>query len=223
MAERTSLLTRAYNATWGRLFAAIYNRSLAATEEAGLRARRRDLLSGATGRTLEIGAGTGLNVEHYPAAVTELVLSEPFGPMARRLRERLSGPERPAAPTEVVEAPAERLPFPDAHFDTVVATLVLCTVPDPGATLAEATRVLRPGGRLLFLEHVRSGDPRLARSQDRFERPWAFVGHGCHPNRDTVAAIAASPLELGPVEHGTVPKAPPIVRPLAVGSAVRPG
>ena len=93
-------------------------------------------------------------------------------------------------------APADRLPFDDDSFDTVVVTLVLCTVEDLDATLAEVARVLRPGGRLLFLEHVRAEEPRLARWQDRLERPWRFIGHGCHPNRDTVATIAASPLEL---------------------------
>ena len=82
--------------------------------------------------------------------------------------------------------------------------------------------MLKPGGRLLFAEHVRSEDPKLARWQDRLERPWKFVGHGCHPNRDTVAAISASPLEIEPVERGELPKAPPIARPLVVGSARMP-
>jgi SAM-dependent methyltransferase len=210
---------RVYDATWGRFFAAVYERSLAATEEAGLRERRRELLARASGRTLELGAGTGLNLDHYPEAVTELVLSEPFEPMARRLRERLAGSRREA---EVVVAGAESLPFPDDGFDTVVAALVLCTVDDLAATLTEVERVLRPGGRLLFCEHVRSGDPGLARWQDRLERPWGFVAHGCHPNRDTVAAIGSSPLELETVAHDELRKAAPIVRPLVVGSALAP-
>jgi SAM-dependent methyltransferase len=213
-------LSRVYDATWGRVFAALYERSMAATEEAGLRDRRRELLAGAAGRTLELGAGTGLNLSHYPDAVTELVLSEPFQPMARRLRARLAESGRRA---EVVVAGAERLPFPDDDFDTVVSTLVLCTVEDPAASLAEIGRVLRPGGRLLFCEHVRSADPDLARWQDRLERPWGFLGHGCHPNRDTVAAISSSVLEVGEIEHGRLPKAPPIARPLVVGTAVAPG
>jgi ubiquinone/menaquinone biosynthesis C-methylase UbiE len=121
----------------------------------------------------------------------------------------------------VVEVPGERLPFADASFDTVAVTLVLCTVPDPAATLAEISRVLAPGGQLLFLEHVRSEQPGLARWQDRLERPWRFVGDGCHCNRDTVATIAASPLALGEVEHAKLPKAPPIVEPLVSGSATR--
>ena len=99
---------------------------------------------------------------------------------------------------------------------------MLCTVEDPAASLAEVARVLRPGGRLLFLEHVRAEDPGLARWQDRLERPWRFIGHGCHDNRDTVATIAASGLEIEDVESGRMPKAPPIVRPMAIGSASKP-
>jgi ubiquinone/menaquinone biosynthesis C-methylase UbiE len=121
----------------------------------------------------------------------------------------------------VSEAPAERLPFEDASFDTAVATLVFCTIPDPAAALAEVARVLKPGGRLLFLEHVRAEDPKLARWQDRLEKPWRFVGDGCHCNRDTVATIAASPLRVGEIQHDRLPKAPPIVSPLVHGSAVR--
>lgn len=140
--------------------------------------------------------------------------------MGSRLTAKLArlGPAgRP--PAELVAAGAEALPFPDASFDTVVFTLVLCTVPDPAAALDEAARVLAPGGRMLFCEHVRSESPDVARWQDRLERPWGFLGHGCHPNRDTVAAIEASGLELGRVENGRMPKAPPIVRPLVWGTA----
>jgi SAM-dependent methyltransferase len=124
--------------------------------------------------------------------------------------------------SEVVEAGAEGLPFPDDRFDTAVATLVLCTVPDPSAALAELARVLRPGGRFLFLEHVRSTDPRLARWQDRLERPWELFGAGCHCNRDTPATIGASPLELEGVERGSIPRAVPLVRPMVVGTARAP-
>ena len=211
------LLKRGYDATMGRLFAAGYDRTMAATEDAGMREIRAGLIAGAEGRTLEIGAGTGLNLSHYPEAVTQLVLTEPFEPMTRRLRERVARSGRAA---EVVEAPADRLPFTDDDFDTVVCTLVLCTVDDVPATLAEIARVLRPGGRLLFSEHVRSDHPGVARWQDRLERPWMFVAHGCHPNRDTVAAIRASPLTLERADRDRLPKAPPIARPMAVGSAV---
>lgn len=209
---------RLYDATWGRLFSAAYDFGLRATEAAGLRQMRRELLAQARGRVLELGAGTGLNLEHYPAGLEGLTLVEPDPHMTSRLREKLARSGRDA---EVVEAPAERLPFGDDSFDAVVVTLVLCTVPDPAAALAEVRRVLRPGGRLLFLEHVRSPDPSLARWQDRLERPWRFFGDGCHCNRDTVAAIGAAGFELDEVERGSLPKAPPIVRPLARGTATR--
>jgi SAM-dependent methyltransferase len=209
-------LGRLYDATWGRAFSALYDRLFEASEAAGLRGMRAELLAGAGGRTLELGAGTGANLDLYPDAVAELVLSEPDPHMVRQLRAKLAESGRAAS---VVKAPAEGLPLPDDSFDTVVSTLVLCTVPDPAAALAEAARVLKPGGRLLFVEHVRAEDPGAARWQDRLERPWHFVGDGCHCNRDTLATIAASPLDVVEVERDLLPKAPPIVRPLLRGVA----
>jgi SAM-dependent methyltransferase len=208
---------RIYDATWGRAFSALYDRGLQATEEAGLREMRRELLAGAGGRVVELGAGTGANLELYPDSVAELILAEPDPHMTKRLRERVSGSGRTAT---ILEAPAERLPLEDGSCDTAVVTLVLCTVPDPRAAIAEIARVLVPGGRLLFLEHVRSADPGLARRQDRLERPWRFFADGCHCNRDTLAAIAADNFELGEVERGELPKALPIVEPLVRGCAV---
>jgi len=142
----------------GRLFATVYDWFTAGAEEAGLRARRQQLLSGISGRVLEIGAGTGANLPFCSADV-ELTVAEPEAPMARRLVKRMQG-QRPQ--TAIVHAPAEQLPFADAQFDAVVSTLVLCTVADQPRALHELRRVLKPGGRLLFLEHVRSEDPKLA-------------------------------------------------------------
>jgi ubiquinone/menaquinone biosynthesis C-methylase UbiE len=207
---------RIYDATWGRLFTAVYDRGMKGTEEAGLREMRRQTLVAASGRTIDLGAGTGANLDLYPAAMSELVLAEPDPHMLKRLRVKVA--EAPVS-AEVIAASAERLPFEDSSFDTAVFTLVLCTVPDPAAALAEAARVLRPGGRLLFVEHVRAEDQGLARWQDRLERPWRFFADGCHCNRDTVATIESSPLTLERVERDRLPKAPPLVRPLARGSA----
>jgi ubiquinone/menaquinone biosynthesis C-methylase UbiE len=204
---------------WGPLFARGYDRFTKSTEEAGLRDKRRALLAGARGRTLEIGAGTGSNLELYPDAVTELVLTEPDGHMRAQLERKLTATGREA---EVVNAGGERLPFADQSFDTAVATLVLCTIPDPDAALGEVARVLKPGGRLLFMEHVRADEEGVARWQDRLERPWGWFGRGCHPNRDTLATMEASALEVSTVEEDGMPKAPPIVRPMIVGEAVRP-
>jgi ubiquinone/menaquinone biosynthesis C-methylase UbiE len=210
---------RIYDATWGRAFTAIYDRAMKSTEEAGMREMRREVLSEAAGRTIDIGAGTGLNLDLFPPEVSELVLAEPDPHMLKKLQEKLSASSKAAS---IVQSPAEKLPFPDDSFDTAVFTLVLCTVPDPAAALAEAARLLRPGGKLLFLEHVRSEDPGLTRWQDRLEGPWHFIGDGCHCNRDTVATIEASPFQIEKVEKGELPKAPPLVRPLVRGSAALP-
>ena len=207
---------RIYDATWGRGFSALYDRGLAATEEAGLREMRRETLAAAAGRTIDLGAGTGANLGLYPPSVTELVLAEPDPHMIKRLRAKVG---EMGIDAEIVDAPAESLPYADSSFDTAVFTLVLCTVPDPAAALAEAARVLKPGGKLLFVEHVRAEDAGLARWQDRLERPWRFLGDGCHCNRDTVANIEASPFTVERVERGRLPKAPPLVRPLVRGSA----
>lgn len=211
---------RLYDGTWGRAFSALYDRGLKATEEAGLRAMRGELLAGAGGRVVELGAGTGANLDLYPTAVEELVLVEPDPHMTKRLRERLLAGDRDA---RIVEAAAEDLPFEAGGFDTAVVTLVLCTVPDPGAAVAELARVLKPGGKLLFIEHVRAEDPGSARWQDRLERPWRFLADGCRCNRDTLAMISASPFEPGAVERDELPKAAPIVKPLIRGSAVLSG
>jgi SAM-dependent methyltransferase len=211
-------LGRIYDATWGRAFSAAYDRGFQGAEDAGLREMRAELLAQARGRVLEIGAGTGLNLEHYPDSIAGLTMVEPDPHMTKQLRERLAQSGR-TAEVSVVEAPAEDLPFADGSFDTVAVTLVLCTVPDPETSLAEIRRVLASGGQLLFLEHVRAHAPGLARWQDRLEGPWKFLADGCRCNRDTVSAIDAAGFELGDVESGELPKLPPLVRPLRRGRA----
>jgi SAM-dependent methyltransferase len=208
------------NFLWGPIFARGFDRFNKGAEDAGLRERRRALLTRTRGRTLEIGAGTGVNVGLYPDFAIDLVLTEPDGHMRHQLERKLTAL---GCRAEVVDAPAERLPLPDASIDTVVATLVFCTIPEPKTALGEIERVLKPGGRLLFLEHVRANDPGKALWQDRLERPWGWFGRGCHPNRDTLAIIKRSELELVEVEHGRIARVPRIVRPLVLGEARRPG
>ena len=199
-----------------RLFAALYDTVSKGSEAAGLSDERRQLLADAEGATLEIGAGTGLNLVHYPEGVTRLVLAEPDEHMRRRLVRRTA---EVSSTAEVVDASVERLPFPDATFDTVVVTFVLCSVSSQEAALAEIARVLKPSGRLLFLEHVCSDDPKVAKWQDRIRPFYNLVG--CNPNRATLVAIEASAFELESVRHGDVPKAPKVERPMIVGTARR--
>ncbi|MHB1509323.1 MAG: class I SAM-dependent methyltransferase [Acidimicrobiales bacterium] len=191
-----------------RLFAAVYDRLNAHAERTWLGQRRADLVARATGEVLEIGAGTGANLSHYHG-VERVVAAEPDPAMRTRLTARL---DRAAVPVEVSDAPAEHLGLPDASVDTVVSTLVLCSVADPDATLAELRRVLRPGGQLLVLEHVR-GEGRRARWQDLVTPLWRQVGAGCHPNRDTVAAIERAGFHLDHQERFDPPRVPPIIRP----------
>jgi ubiquinone/menaquinone biosynthesis C-methylase UbiE len=201
---------------WGRIFAGIYDRCMARTEKAGLSEHRQALLSEATGDVLEIGAGTGANLHHYGQTVRTLTLTEPEKPMARRLEKRLAE-LRPDA--KLLRAPAEDLPFNDDSFDTVVSTLVLCTVDDQPRALREMRRVLRPGGRLLFIEHVRSEDEKVARLQDRMLPINVRIAHGCHCNRSTLKGIEDAGFDVTSLSRDTLKHAPPFVRPLIVGAA----
>jgi ubiquinone/menaquinone biosynthesis C-methylase UbiE len=203
---------------FGRVYASCYDRFMDRIDRAGAAEHRRRLVEEAGGEVLEIGAGTGKNLPLYRTA--ELVVALEPDP-AMRARAFGAGLET-QVPVEVVEGDSMALPFPDASFDTVVFSLVLCTVPDMGRALAEARRVLRPGGTLRFYEHVRAADPRLARWQDRLERPWGWAGRGCHPNRDTAAAVATARFSVLSLEEFDFPAMPRIVRPHVIGIAERP-
>lgn len=210
---------------WGlneKVFARIYPFIMGQAEKAGQAATRADLLRQAVLRTLEIGAGNGFNLPHYGRNVTELVLTDPSPSMVAQLRRTLAQHPPQVPNVEVVQTGAEQLPFRDCTFDTVVGTFVLCTIPDPGRALREVARVLRPGGRFLFMEHVRAPDgTRTATFQDFIEPVHTYVAAGCHPNRDIAELIRQSPLRVERLEPGTVPRAVPSVRPRIVGVARR--
>jgi ubiquinone/menaquinone biosynthesis C-methylase UbiE len=166
------------------VFAAAYDPLTRPLERAVLAEHRARLLAGLDGQVLDVGAGTGANLPYLRRA-TRVVAAEPDTAMRRRLAARLA---QVAVPVEVSSDPAEQLRYPDASFDAVVFTLVLCSVTSPDRALAEARRVLRPSGRLIVLEHVR-GVGTLARWQDRLTPLWSLLNAGCHPGRDTSAAI----------------------------------
>ena len=201
---------------YSHVFARVYDPFLALGERSGMRDLRRETLATARGRVLEVGAGTGLNVQLYPGTVTGITLAEPDAPMAARLRRRVSGASHPV---EVVQAPAEQLPFADGSFDTVVSTLVLCTVADMAASLREIARVLAPGGQLLFVEHVRAGHGRLVRWQERLHEPWRRFACGCHCNRDTAVALRDNGFAVERVQEHRWRRMPRIVQPLLAGIA----
>ena len=201
---------------WGWAFAAGYDRVMAGPEKAALGRHRAALIARARGSVLEIGGGTGANLPFYGKEVEELIITEPEEPMARRLERKLAGY---SLPIRVVDARAEELPFDEESFDFVVSTLVLCTVDDQARALDEIHRVLKPSGQLVFLEHVRSDDPRLSRWQDRLHGVQVRVGHGCHCNRSTLENIERASFSIAELEHDRIRRAPPIVRPLIAGVA----
>jgi SAM-dependent methyltransferase len=205
------------SAAWLRIFALVYDPFLWLGETAGMRHRRGTLLADAYGRAVEIGAGTGLNIAHYPEAVTELILIEPEPGMRNKLARRM--PRHDCA-TKIVDASAEYLPLADASVDTVVSTLALCTVDEPERALREIARVLRPGGQLLFIEHVRASSRLLATWQDKLAEPWRRFAGGCRCNRDTVERMRACGFTVA-AQNVVWRGMPAIVHPLAMGRATR--
>jgi ubiquinone/menaquinone biosynthesis C-methylase UbiE len=179
---------------------------------------RERIVADARGEVLEVGAGNGFNFPHYRAA-TRVVAIEPDPAMRKRGAARARAASVPIA---LGPGDAHSLDFPDASFDTVIFSLVLCTIPDPARALSEARRVLKPGGEIRFYEHVRGKDPAIARRQDRFLKPWRVVNRGCHPNRDTVRTIEAAGFRFSELEEFDLNErgVPKIVRPHAIGSAV---
>jgi ubiquinone/menaquinone biosynthesis C-methylase UbiE len=196
------------------IFAALYDPLGASAERRWMGGRRSRLLTGAWGAVLEIGGGTGANLAHY-RDVDWVTIAEPNPFMRDRIGPKL---EYALVPVEVSAAGAEALPFPDGSFDSVVSTLVLCTVPDQAAALDEVRRVLRPGGRLLFIEHVRA-EGSAARWQDRLGPLWGHLFGGCHLDRDTVTAIEEAGFEIDSFESFQPPIAFSGLTPHVQGSA----
>jgi ubiquinone/menaquinone biosynthesis C-methylase UbiE len=202
---------------WDVVAAHAYDAFLALGEHRGMTDRRAALLAGASGTVLEVGAGTGTNLTAYPP-VDRLLLSEPAATMRGHLTRRVERSPRRAV---VLDAIAEGLPLPTGSVDTVVSTLVLCTVPDVDVALAEMVRVLRPGGRLLFIEHVLAPDgSALRRWQHRLAPAWAAFAMGCRCDRDLLGAISRH-LAVDRIRTDTWRGMPPIVRPLIVGQATQ--
>lgn len=168
------------------IFARFYAR-LSHRMERELAQHRRAMLAGLSGRVIELGAGNGLNFVHYPNEVVSVLAVEPE-PHLRALAVRQAA--QVPVPIDVVDGVADRLPADDAGFDAAVTSLVLCSVPHPPSALAEIRRVLRPGGQLRFLEHVRADSPTLDRAQRVLDATiWPFIAGGCHTHRDTAAMM----------------------------------
>ena len=203
------------------LFARYYARLAPAMEARGLATLRQELLAGARGRVVEVGAGNGLNFPHYPVEVAEVLAVEPE-PHLRQLAAEAA--QRAPVPVTVLAGTAANLPLETASVDVGVASLVLCSVDDEQAALAELHRVIRPGGELRFLEHVRADAPRLRRLQEVAQATvWPLLAGGCHPARDTAAAIAAAGFQITALRRFRFPEAriPVPTDPHILGTAVR--
>jgi len=196
----------------------IYDAFTAGLDRKGFGQRRDRQVAELRGDVLEVGAGTGLNLPRYRSADL-LVALEPHRTYSQRLRARAGAAH---VPVEVVAGTAEELPFADESFDNVVTTLSLCSVGDLDVALAEIRRVLRPGGALHFLEHVR-GEGATARWQDRLTPIQRRIADGCHLNRDTAAAILQAGFEITELERFAMPAGASVIRPAIQGTALRSG
>jgi ubiquinone/menaquinone biosynthesis C-methylase UbiE len=200
-----------------RAFAAAYDPVLRGAERAGLARLRAELIAELEGDVVELGAGTGANLDHLGDGIERFTAFEPSPAMAERLRRHAA--RTTDHPVEVIEAPAEALPVATASVDAVVSTLVLCTVADASQALAEVRRVLRPGGRLVLLEHVR-GTGTTATLQAALDPVWRTLGRGCHLTRDTRRLVEEAGFGTAGLRDVHLPLPMP-VRPGLVGRAVR--
>lgn len=207
-----------------RVFARYYDRLLEVSEVRGLTAMRQELLAPCAGTVVEIGAGTGLNLAHYPSTVDRLVLCEPTPEMLQQLEDKLRDDRSPVADTEAMAAPAEALPFADASVDHVVSTLVLCTVKDLGRAVTELTRIVRPGGTVALIEHIEADadrKPMRRRVQHVIEPVWKIAARGCHLTRDPRPALEAAGFDVSKLGETRVPGAAAVARRAVMGHAAR--
>ena len=203
------------------VMAAVYDRFMRGSEEACLAQWRAELLRDLSGAVLEVGAGTGVTLPHYPKSIARLVLCEPDAHMRRKLKRKVDA--FALNNVEISDASLDSLPFKAGEFDAVVCSLVLCSVPDQPAALAAIARVLKPGGRLVFLEHVAAdGRPERLKWQRRIEPVWKHLMGNCHLTRRTEAAIAAAGFRIERIQRESIRKALPIVRPSIRGLARKP-
>ena len=178
--------------------------------------QRERALADAHGDVLEVGFGTGLNLEHYPAKVDRLTIVDPEHLLLRKVQRRI---DATPIPVDIHYLDACQLPFDAGRFDTVVSTWTLCTIPDIESALGEVKRVLKPGGRFLFVEHGRSDDPKVARRQDRWNPLQRIIGVGCNLNRPIGQLIERAGFEMLHLERFLMPKEPRIVAEHYLGQA----
>ena len=203
-----------------RLFAKYYDHFMADAEERGLQDWRQTLLKNTSGDVLELGCGTGANLPFYPDTVKHLILAEPCPHMRHKSQENLMQHKHLNA--SMLDYDGKTIPLLDNTVDAVVVTLVLCSVKNPEQMLAEIYRVMKPQGKIIFIEHVAAtNNPDRLKWQKRLEPLWRIIGCGCHVTRDTEQAMIQAGFQLQDITRQSMRGVPPIVRPTIRGSAIK--
>lgn len=201
------------------LMAQVYDRSMQDAETKCLQNWRGELLRNLSGTVLEIGGGTGLNLDFYPGTVKELIIIEPDANMRKKLQEKTAAKKEHI---KMLNCGAESIPVPDASCDAVVSTLVLCSVANQSKVLAEIYRVLRPEGKFIFIEHIAANNnPKRLVWQKRLEPIWKIIASGCHLTRQTETAITDAGFKFAEITRQSIRGVPPIARPSIKGVAIK--